>query len=65
MKFAMPEVTGFKSYDYHIRLDAILAHLKSDGDFDELIEAGVAVRDIKTAQEILDIRDGSECAESS
>lgn len=57
MTFVMPErTTHGPAYDYHVRMDAILDHLRNDGSYEELKAAGVSDRDIDTANEILKAR---------
>lgn len=56
MSFVMPKRTCDEAYDYHVRMDAILEHLRNDGSYEELRAAGVSDRDIDTANEIMEIR---------
>ena len=44
------------SYDYHNRLDAILKFLSEGNTPEELVSAGASAYEVKTAQEIIDIR---------
>jgi len=57
MTFVVPARSSVgESHDYHLRMDAILNHLREDGSYEELISAGIPERDIDTANEIMDSR---------